>query len=89
LLRRKIDESLIGDGFDEAISQQVQGDAKRPDCLCVRNALLNLSVGKSAVGTNRAIIHQGPGGNDLGSVSDRDFGIKEVSVWRLMADSQF
>jgi len=89
LLRGKIDKSLIGNRFDDAVPQQIQGKAKRSDCLCVRNALLNLRVGRSGVGANRPIIHQGPAGNFFDSASDRDFGIAEVSVWRLMTGSQF
>ncbi len=87
MLLGEIDEGLIGNRLDEAISQQIQRKAKRPDRLCLRNLLLNLIVRKSSVGTDSTIIHERPVRDYFGSVSDRDFRIAEVSLWPLMADA--
>src|ERR1700745_1962534 len=89
LLLGEIDEGLIGDRLDEAISQQVQRKAKGPNRFCLRNSLLNLVVRKSSVGANRAIIHERSAADHLGSMIDRDVRIAEVSVRSLMADAQF
>ena len=48
LLLGEIDEGLIGNGLDEAISQQIQRKAQRPDRLRLWNSLLNLIVRKSS-----------------------------------------
>jgi hypothetical protein len=87
LLLGEIDESLISNSLDETIAQQIQRKAKRPDRFCLRNSLLNLVVGKRAVGANRAIIHERPANDHFGSVSNRDFRIAEVSVRPLVADA--
>ena len=87
LLHGEIDEGLISNRFDEAISQQTQRKAKRPDVFCLWNSLLNFLVGKSSVGTNRAIIHQRPARDHFGSARDWDFRIMEMSVWPLMANA--
>ena len=70
-------------------NEEIQRKAKRPDRLCFRNSLLNLTVRNSGVGTNSAIIQQRPASDDFGSVSDRDFWSAEVSLWPQMADAQF
>jgi hypothetical protein len=87
LLLGEIDEGLIGNRLDEAIPQQIQGKAKRPDRLGLWNPLLNLIVRKSGIGANSAIIHQGPARDHVGSVSDRDFRIAEVPLWPLMPNA--
>src|ERR1700747_601632 len=89
LLLGEIDERLVGERLDEAIAQQIQRKAKRPDRFCLRNPLLNLVVRKSSVGANRAIIHERPAADHFGSMIDRDVRISEVSVRSLMADAQF
>ena len=89
LLLGEIDKGLVGDRLDEAIAQQIQRKAKRPDRFCLRNPLLNFVVRKSGVGANRAIIHERPAADHFGSMIDRDVRISEVSVWSLMADAQF
>ena len=85
----ELDEGLIGNRFYEAISQQIQRKAKRPDRLRLWNSLLNLIVRKSSVGTNTTIIHEGAARNHFGSVSDRNVWIAEASIGPLMADAQF
>src|SRR5712691_10739987 len=42
----KINKSLVGNRFDEAVSEQIQRYARGPDCLGVGNTLLNLRVRK-------------------------------------------
>ena len=80
LLRGEIDEGLISNRLDEAISQHTQRKAKRPDVFCLWNSLLNFLVGKSSVGTNSTIIYQRPARDHFGSVRDWDFRIMEMSI---------
>jgi hypothetical protein len=89
LLLGEIDERLIGNRLDEAISQQIQRKAQRPDRLRLWNSLLNLIVRKSSVWTNSTIIYERPTRNHFGSVSDRNVRIAEVALWALMADAYF
>src|ERR1700736_1291945 len=89
LLLGKINERLIGNGFNEAIAQEIQREAECADRLGLWNAFLNFLVGKRRIGTNGAIIHQRPAGNDLCSVADWDVGSAKASVRPPMTDPQF
>jgi membrane-associated HD superfamily phosphohydrolase len=86
-LRTYFTAGMDNNRFDEAISQQTQRKAKRPDVFCLWNSLLNFLVGKSSVGTNSAIIHQRPARDHFGSARDWDFRTMEMSIWPLMANA--
>ena len=56
LVPGKINKSLVGKRFDEAVAQEIQRNARGPDCFGVGNPLLNFRVGERAAWTNGAKI---------------------------------
>ena len=89
LLPGEIDESLIGDRFDETVSQQTERKAERADRFRHWNSLLDFLVRKRAAGTDSTIIHERPACYLFCSVSDRDCWSAEASISPQMAYAQF
>src|SRR5258708_16826695 len=89
LVAGKINQSLVGDRFDEAVAQEIQRDARGPYCFGVGDTLLNLRVRERPAWTNGAKIHERAGGDGLGSMSDGDFRVLETLVRSQMPDAQF
>jgi hypothetical protein len=89
LAAREIEKSLIGDGFDESVTEKIEGDAKRADVFGIRHTLLNLVVRKSGVRTDGAIVDEGTAFDDLGSIRDGDFRILKVAARIEMSHAQF
>ena len=89
LLFCEIDKSLISDGFDVAVTQYAEREAKRADRFGFGNALLDFFVGEGDVGANRAVVNERAAGNGFGSVGDGNFGSPETSVRPIVTDAQF
>jgi hypothetical protein len=49
LIARKVDQSPIGYGLDKTVAQEVQRNARRPNCLAVRHTFLDFCIGESPI----------------------------------------
>src|SRR5216117_4051373 len=81
--------NLLGDGFVEAVAQQVEGGARRADRLRVGHPLLNLGIRERGVGANGPIVDERATGDDDRPARDRDVGVAEPSIRSQMAHPQF
>src|SRR5713101_6200128 len=89
LIFGEVHESLIRDGFDESIAQNVQRYAERADFFRVRDAFLNFRAGKSGIGADGTVVHQGAALDDLRAAGDGNLRVHELTVGSCMSDPQF
>src|SRR5438128_1112261 len=89
LLTSQVEQSLVRDRFHEAIPQQVQGEARRPDPFAFGRPLLNLRIREGRVGADGTIVDQRAAGNDFGATGNRDVRVTKASVRSQMPDAQF
>src|SRR5215470_8037962 len=82
-----IEEGLVGDGFDVAVTEHADGKAESADEFGLRDALLNFGGGEGAAGADGAIVHQ-RAADDLSAVRDCDAGCGEAAVSVVVSDAQ-
>src|SRR5438067_4587483 len=88
LFASQLDKRLIGHRLHKPVAQKTQGQPGCADIFAVRQALLDLGVGKRSIGTDGAIIHQGASGDDLGSARDGDLRVLKTVLGPLVSHAQ-
>src|SRR6476646_1127585 len=89
LILREIEESLIGQGFDKPITQNIERDAEGSDFFGIRDVLLDFGTWESAAGTDGSIVDERAVLDDFGAVVDGDFRIPKHAMGIEVADTQF
>src|SRR5258708_29828600 len=81
LFRGDSDERVVIDGFHKSIPQGVEGSPQCADVFRRRYALLGLRA-------DSAIIHDGPPGNRVLSVVDKDGRVYEIAICIVVANAE-
>ena len=89
LILGEINKSLIGDGFDKSIAENVQRNTEGTNLLRIWNPFLNLRAGEGTVRANGAVVHQSAAFDDFSATSDGDLGVLKLAIGAGMADTQF
>ena len=89
LVLGEIDKSLVRNGFDEAVTEKIEGDAEGPNLFAVGNMLLNFGAGEGAAGADGAVVNQGAAFDDFRAVVNGNFRVLKVAVEVTMTYAQF